>query len=617
MMPLTIRRRLIDRVRQWRKIAYAACVALILVAAAAVFLSVSSPESTIEVASGPTFFDAGRAYRLAEAMWQNLSLESTGSEEQASIVNWIISQLPTAEMAKTDSFRAPMGDEEVTLQNIAVVLEGTSKETIVVAAPRDTPTVVKVEPLTWTSGTGVLLELIQVFSARPHQKTLVFLSTEDASNGGLGISHFLDSSGLGPYVSTILSIHGLGKESSESGVARKLSVGITSAQGTTPGWYLQLVGRVLAEGGLDLKVPGLLSQAADHALSLSKGDQVAGLTRGIASLRLYDEGAGNPSADGLAKQGPAIERLLLSLDSGAEAPPDPGTALLLKSGRFLTNRAVTVLAVLCLFPTLAVLFIWLFASRLSMRAALRHLRNLVSFALPLALLFIWAFILALGGLIPRYRFQVPTVDGPGTQPRAAPTIILLLLGAVGFVASRRFLGYFRPKEPRPVTEMAKLCAGFLSLLLGMILILSRSPFLILPCLAAAWAWPLATCFAEPVYSGALWRQRLTTNLPLLLFGLVVPVALYSYVAFGHGVGWWKTWWYMLVQLVSGAYGIRGIMALMFVTTAFALLLGVKRMRVVPIETLDATDDLSMLELPVPRARRKQQTETRPPLSPWG
>ena len=89
------------------------------------------------------------------------------------------------------------------------------------------------------------------------------------------------------------------------------------------------------------------------------------------------------------------------------------------------------------------------------------------------------------------------------------------------------------------------------------------------------------------------------------------------MAVGHEVGWWRAWWYLIVQMVSGAYGVRGIMAVIFMTTAFAVLLGVKRMRVVPIETLEVTDELSLLEPPVPRARRKPRTPEHPPLSPWG
>ncbi len=613
-MALTIRRRLVDRVRQWRKTAYAVCAGLVLLAGAGVFLSVSSPASSVELASGPSFFDADRAFRTAQNMYDLYPDRSLGSEDSSGVIHWFTEKLPTEVVSETTEFVVPMGDDTEIMRNVTVVLQGTSPspETILIAAPRDTPTVVKVEPLAYTSGTAILLELIQVFAARPHQKTLVFLSTEDGATGGLGIDHFLATSELAGDVSTILSIQGLGKERTDS-----LAAGVTASQNTTPGWYVQLVSRVLAEAGLDLDVPGLLSQAADHALSLSRGDQVAGLSRGIASMRLYDDGPGNPTAEGLATHGEAIERLILSLDSSTEAPPDPGTALLLRSGRYLTNQAITLLAVLMLLPTLAALLIWLFSSRISTRAAARHLRNLLSFALPLVVLFVLAYLLARAGLIPLYRFQVPTIDGPSTQPRLAPTLILILLGGVFFVASRRFLGYLRPREGKAANEMARLCAGFLSLLIGLVLMLSRSPFLVLPCLTAAWAWPLATCFAEPVYAGALWRHRLTSNAPVLLLGLAAPIILYIYLATSHGVGWLRAWWFLIVQTVSGAYGLRGPLALVFIVSALAVLAGVKRMRVVPIETLEMTDELSLLEPPVPRSRRKPRDLSRPPLSPWG
>ena len=45
----------------------------------------------------------------------------------------------------------------------------------------------------------------------------------------------------------------------------------------------------------------------------------------------------------------------------------------------------------------------------------------------------------------------------------------------------------------------------------------------------------------------------------------------------------------------------GPLAIVFITASFVVLLGAKRMRVVPIETLEVTDELSLLEPPVPRA----------------
>lgn len=610
-MPLTIRRRLVDRVRQWRKIAYAVSAAFVLLAAGVVFLSISAPSSTTEIATGPTFFDPGRSFRSAEDMHQYYPERALGSADAKGVVNWLLEKLPNPEVAQVDTFVVRLGDKDVTLRNVAVVLEGTSREAILVAAPRDTPPVVKVEPLSYATGTAILLELIQVFTARPHEKTLVFLSTEDGSTGGLGIDRFLETSEVADNVSVILSLQGLGKERSES-----LAAGVTGAQNTTPGWYLELVTNLFGQVGLDLNVPSLLSQAADHALALSKGDQVAGLSRGIPALRLYDDGPGNPTAEGLATQGAVIERLLLSLDTGTQIPSNPGTALLLKSGRYFTERAVTLLAVLMLLPSFAALLIWLFSSRMTWHTVLYHLRNLLSFCLPLLVILGAAYIFGRTGLIPMYRFQVPTSPGASTQPRLAPTLILFLLWLATFIVSRRFLGYFRPREGRATAEMARLFTGNLSLLLALVLAVTHSPFLVLPGLAAAWVWPLATCFAEPVYGGALWRHRLTTNAPVLLFGLSMPLLLYGYLAESTGIGWLRSWWFLTVQTVSGSFGISGPLAAVFFLSALAELAGVKRMRVVPIETLEAPDEFSLLEPPVPRSRRRPRTATRPPLSPW-
>lgn len=617
-MPLTIRRRLVDRVRQLRKIAYAVCVALVVLSAAVVFLSISSPTSSIEVSIGPTFFDSNRSFRLAEDIVELYPERSLGSQDAADITTWMQEKFKAFGSPVVQSFQAPLGDREVTLRNVAIVLPGKG-DAILIAAPRDTPAVVKVAPLHYSSGTAMIMELAQVFASRPHQKTLIFLSTEDASSGGLGIDHFLNNSDgdlrdVVSQVSAILSVQGLGKERTKI-----LRAGVTAPQDTTPGWYVQLTGQVLAKSGLALHVPGMPSQAADHALSLSRGDQVAGLSKGIPSLRLYDDSTGNPTAAGLSQQGAAIERLIMSLDGQAEIPSDPGTALVLNSGRYLTSRAVTLLAVLMLLPTIAAFLIWLFSSRISGRGALLHLRNLVSFALPLALIFLLAYALARWGLIPLYHYQVPTTPGPATDPKVGPTLILILLGGALFFFSRHFLGYLRPRESRAATEMTRLCVGFVSLIIGLALMLSRSPFLLLPCLALAWTWPLTTCFAEPVYSGAFWRHRFLSNAPVLLLGLVIPIALYAYLASGHHVGWLRSWWFAIVQMVSGAYGVRGPASMVFITSAFLVLMGVKRMRVIPIETLEVQDELSLLEPPPPRGRRKprrQPPTATKPLSPW-
>jgi hypothetical protein len=618
-MPLTIRRSLIDLVRQWRKIAYTICAGLTVLASGAVFVSISSPDATVPVSTNEPFFDSSRAFRGAEDMWSYLS--SPGQTQKATTVfDWFEDQLPGPNMATQSSFDAPMGNETVSLTNFSVVLEGTTNEVILFVAPCDVPPVVRVEPLTYTSGMGIVLELIDVFVSQRHQKTIVFLLTEDSGNGGLGINHFLETSELADQVSVIVSIHGLGKVAAGTDRAHALSTGITSPRNTTPGWLLKLVSDSFAKSGVELSVPGLWRQAADRALALARGDQIAGLTKGIPSIRLYDDAPGNPNIQGLSAHGPSLERLVLSLDSGAQLPGDPGTALLLGSGRYLTNGGITLIAVLCLLPTIAALAIWFFAARVRFSTVLRHLRNLASFALPLAVTLLMAYFLTLGGLIPHYRFQVPT-EGASAQSQIGPTLILLVVLIGSFIVSRRFLGYFRAKESKPVTEMAKLGTGFLSVLLGLILMSARSPFTMLVLLSVAWAWPFITCFTEPVYRGAFIKHRLPTNLPMLLIGLLTPLVFYGYVASRRGVGWWNTAWFFLVQAMSGEYGMLGPVAAIFLVAGFAVLVGVRRMRVVPIETLDVKNELSGLELPPPRfsrrSRRRPRDRSRPRLSPWG
>jgi hypothetical protein len=412
-------------------------------------------------------------------------------------------------------------------------------------------------------------------------------------------------------VTTILSIDGLGKEESQS-----IKADVAGSENTTPGWYLQLTSQVLGKAGIGLKVPGIMSQAADQALSLSDGDQAAGLNRGIASISLYDSTAADPTQAGMATQGASLETLLLSLDNASELSGSKDTALLLSSGRFLTKRAIDFLAALMVLPTVAALLIWLLASRAKFPTTLRHLRNLLSFAIPFAWIFLLAYILSRFGLIPRYAFAPPAASGPATHPRLAPILILIVLGGAGFIASRHYLGYLRPREARATTEMSRLAVGFFGLLLGLIFILIRSPFLVLPCVVLAWTWPLATCFAEPVRSGAMWRPHFSWNGPLLLLGLIAPLLLCFYIA-SRGVNWATVWWYLLVQTVSGAYGFWGPASFILIAASFLTMLGAKRMRVVPIETLEVTDELSLLEPPIPWSRRRERDSGRPPLSPWG
>jgi hypothetical protein len=596
---LTIRRRLADRIWQWRKLAYAASTALVVVAIVGVFVSIATPTANMEPSTGPAFFDAGRAYEATQEIARLYPRRELGSTEAVGAAAWFAERLDTLNIPYTQTvFEAPLGFKRVGMRNIAVVLMGTSTDTIMVTAARDPNLDPQLPPLADASGTGMLLELIQVFASRPHEKTIIFLSSEGGGYGGLGVNEFLDQYGRRERVKAILSVQGLGKELTE-----ELQGGVTGPRSTTPGWYVQLVANTLDKVGVRLHLPGLEKQIADQVLGLSEGEQVAGLRRGIASLTLRDLGGGVVTAAGLATQGSAVERLILSLDAGGRTPTDPGTALVLESGRYLTVRALTILGILLLLPLAIMALTWLAVTRMRPDAWLRHLRNLVSFMIPLVVLPVLMWLGQIVGLLPRYLFQAPAVPSPATQPRLVPVLVLVLVFGAIFLFCRHFLGYLRYREPRAMTEMAKLSVGLITLLVGLTLLATQSPFLLLPWVSVAWIWPLVSCFRDAAHSTLTWWPHLRSNLLLLLMGFLTPLAFYLYLAFNTTVGFWKSWWFLMVQMVSGAFGLKAPFAWALIATALVILLGVKRLQLIPIETLEESDDLSYVQSPPPRVRR--------------
>lgn len=598
-MQFTVRRRLADRIWQWRKITYAASSALVALGFALVFLFISSPSANVPVSTKPTFFEAPRAFRTAQEMARRFPDPEMGTEQAALAADWVADRLDSMDIpyARTE-FAVPFGDHEAAIHNIAVVFPGASRETIVVSASRDSSPDSPVPPLANAAGTAILLDLAQVFAARPHERTIVLLSTEGGRYSGFGLAGFLEDQAEDADTRIVLSLYGLGRE--ERGA---LLGGISGTQGATPGWYLQLASRTLAGAGLHLETTGLMRQMADQALRLTTGEQVAGLRAGIPSLLLHDPGAGNPSSAGLSTHGTAIERLILSLDSGTEIPSDPGTALVLGSGRYLTTRALSFLGMLMLLPAAAMALTWLAVSRVRPEVWLRYLRNLASFILPMAAWSLAVYVASRLGALPRYALQAPPHSKPATQPDYLVAAILVVLAMTFLFLSRHYLGHLRPREPLIMAETMKLSTGLSMLVLGLIVLTAHSPFSLLTGVTAAWVWPLVTCFAEPRGPSTAWLPRTRGNAPLLLAGLAAPAVLYGYLVLGSDVTWWQGWWFLLVQSVSGAYGVLGPVASVLITTGFFTLLGVKRLQLVPVETLDDRDDFDLVEAAPPRVRR--------------
>ena len=252
----------------------------------------------------------------------------------------------------TQEFTAPLGDHVATLNNVAVVFPGESREAILVAAQRD-PVLVGSSTLGRHDPASRQGER-HGHPPGPHTGVRGPASREDPD---LPIQRRRGLRGAGCRL--------LPSQRSREGATSAwccrctvsgARIGTTSRRASKvrraplPGGICSLPRQHWTKQASASQSPGLATQVANHALVLCSGEQTAGLRLGVPALMLFDTGPGRTTAAGLAIQGASMERLVLSLDAGTEIPSDPGTAVVLSSGRYLTSRALGILGALMLLP---------------------------------------------------------------------------------------------------------------------------------------------------------------------------------------------------------------------------------------------------------------------------
>ena len=522
---------------------------LLLALAAAVVLMfsvVSRPEPLRSDVAADAFDDPSAA-AVARRLEQIAPHREPGSRGDAAAAAYVEKRFRAIQggSVSVQRFTGEFDGDDVEMRNVSVVLPGLSDRTIVVSAPRDCG---NEGPCAASSGaaTAALLEMASTFDGAPHQKTLLFVSTDGSSAGAAGAKMLADQlrdeppeavvvvsqpgSRLGrhPYVvpwssgpqSTSIQLI----ESARAAVSSELGGGDPLDLRTIPSLFRLAVPSGLLEGAV------LIDRGVDAIGISSAGDR---------PLPESDDGAASLDSAALGSFGRSALSIVFALDRLPEPLEHGPDTYLPLAGKLIPGWALALLAITLLLPIGLVSVDGLARASRAREPVLATLLWTFGRAIPWLAVLLLALLLSLVGLIASPSFPFDPQSHPfGVGPALA--LLALLAAFVGTVIATRML--------RPPAAAEEALAPAIGLLIfgAMAVVWLINPFLALILIPTAHLW-LAGALPE------LRRQPLLLALPLLL-GLVVPVVAIAYLASALGVGW-GVLWQVVLMFTGGQIGI--------------------------------------------------------------
>jgi Peptidase family M28 len=477
--------------------------------------------------------EPGSAGALAAADWFREALRPYG--------------LPVA----SDSWHATVpGAGRVRLQNLWAVASGQSPDAIVVMAHRD-DTGVGPGANDDATGTAALVELARGY-AQPNTPaaqrvrsahTIVFLSTDGGSFGGLGAARFVERMPF--HVVAAINLTAL----AGAGPPRLVITGDTPR--SPAGALVETAAKwILEQTGERVRRAGFWAQLVDLGFPYTLYEQGPFVAHGIPAVTLTTAGERPPAAftdraaslhaGRLAAMGRAAQELVGSLDQGIELTPGT-TSFIWVGDRVIRGWAIELVLFALLVPCF-VAVVDLFAHcrrrRISLLPAARSLRTRLGFWLVLGLAF---YGLGALGSWPHGASRPPS---PASATAGDwPVLALILLGA--FAVAAWIVARPRLVPRRPVGDDERL-AGEAAALLGLcivsLLVLATNPFALLFFLPALHAW--------------LWLPQVRSGRPparaiFFLAGLVGPLLIFESLGVRFGLGFDAPWY--LLELVAVGY----------------------------------------------------------------
>ena len=500
----------------------------------------------------PPNFDGPATRQLATELSSHYPDHVPGGAGSLSAEQWFRDQLaPYGLPVSSDTWRANVpGLGRVRLRNLWAVAQGQSSDAIVVMAHRD-DTGTGPGANDDASGTAALVELARGYAQAGtpagqrvrSAHTIVFLSTDAGSFGGLGALRFAEHSPF--HVVATINLDAIAGR----GPPRIVVTG-DSPRSPAASLVETAAKRVLEQTGTQARRAGPVQQLIDLGFPFTLYEQGPFVARGVPAVTLTTAGERPPAAftdraaaldtARLTGLGRATQELIGSLDQGLELAQGT-TSFVWLGDRIVRGWAIELFLVALLIPYL-VAVVDLFAHcrrrRIALLPAARSLRSRLAFWLFLGLAFlVFRSFGAWPSGVPRP--PNPAVASSGDWPVLA-LVALALVGFFGWLVARQRLV---PRRPIGTDEqLAGATVALLGLGIVSLLVLATNPFALIFFLPAMHAW---------LWLPQVQSSRAPTRAVLFLIGLVGPLLIILSLAFRFGLGFDAPWY--LLELVAVGY----------------------------------------------------------------
>ncbi len=503
--------------------------------------TVGRPEALSRPALPPSF-DAHTAKQLTEELAHSTPDRVPGTPGAAAAADWVVDQLGaynlTVQRQSFDVDVAGLGRRTLT-NVIARPLEAgpsRSPESIVVLASRDT---LGASPGLDhnASGTGALIELARNLSTLTLSHTIIFVSTDGGSYGGLGAAYLAQDPSFRANVLAVINLDSLVGDGAPrlefAGDGSRSPAGVLLATADAS---------VADQAGRPPTYANAFEQLLDLAFPFSLYDQGPVLGSGVSALTLTAAGTRPPAnADTAIDQsgeetlgvlGRSAQALITSLDGAAEVARGADSFLYL-GGRYVRGFAIEFLLFVACLPVMIAtvdLIVRLRRRGALFGPALRSFRSR---------LFVWlwagamAWLFTALGAFPNGapRPLSPDSEAAQTWPFAALLGLALLAAAGWFIARVRLVP--RGSVDR-LDELAGHAVAMLALCVITLVLAATNGFSLLLLLPSLHAW---------LWAPHVQDRNLGVRLSIFLVGLAGPALLVSSFAFRLDLGL-DAFWYV-------------------------------------------------------------------------